>query len=88
MDNRGSLRARVRVWSLRRVRSGVVLVMALLTSPALATVNHPFGAHTFTYAAGSIRPTRVSAAAQDQAVADFYDAWKARFLAHTCGTGR
>ena len=56
------------------VRTGIVIVVALLASPALATVNHPFGAHDFTYAAGSIRPSQPSAAAQDQAVADFYDA--------------
>jgi len=50
--------------------------------------NHPFGSHPLTYAEGSIRPSHLSQEALDQAVRDFYDAWKARYVRQTCGGGR
>ncbi|GIW45540.1 MAG: hypothetical protein KatS3mg077_2822 [Candidatus Binatia bacterium] len=56
--------------------------------PASAAENHPFGSHPMAYAAGSILPNHVSQATLDQAVRDFYDVWKARYLAQTCGAGR
>ena len=43
------------------VRRGAVLVVAVLSTPAAATVNHPFASHPLTYAAGSIRPDDVAA---------------------------
>jgi len=64
------------------------LLCAGATGSALAAVNHPFGSKPFTYAAGSITPNHLSPAALDQAVKDFYDLWKARYLKQTCGTGR
>jgi hypothetical protein len=55
---------------------------------AAAAPDHPFGSHPLTYTAGSIMPSHVSQATRDQAVRDFYDAWKARFLKPGCGAGR
>ena len=72
-----------------RRRAGLVSTIALLATVASASAqNHPFGSHPATYAAGSITPSHVSQPALDQAVRDFYDAWKARFLEQTCGAGR
>src|SRR3989442_7878161 len=65
----------------------LVAATGLLSSPA-AGVNHPFGAHTSSYAMGAILPDHVSQAAMDQAVRDFYDGWKGQYLRQTCGTGR
>src|SRR5262249_34926460 len=63
-------------------------VFALIASAPAAAQDHPFGSHPFTYAAGSIQPDHVGQATQDQAVRDFYDAWKGRYLRQTCGGGR
>ncbi len=57
-------------------------------SAAHADINRPFGSHPMTYTAGSIRPNHLSQAVLDQAVADFYDAWKAEYVSQTCGAGR
>src|SRR4029078_7449405 len=59
----------------------------LIAAPALA-VNHPFGSRPAPYAAGTILPDHVAQADLDQAVRDFYDAWKARFVTDACGPGR
>jgi endo-1,4-beta-D-glucanase Y len=48
---------------------------------------HLFGSHSFTYAAGTILPTG-STANLDRATADFYDAWKAKYVISACGQGR
>ncbi len=40
------------------------------------------------YAAGTILPNHAAQGTLDDAVRDFYDAWKARFLRQTCGSGR
>lgn len=40
------------------------------------------------YAAGSIRPNHLSQAALDQSVRDFWDQWKAKYVARACGAGR
>ncbi|TMA43338.1 MAG: hypothetical protein E6J81_16245 [Deltaproteobacteria bacterium] len=64
------------------------LLASLLVGPAGAAINQPFGAHTFSYAPGSIRPDHVSQSVQDQAVRDFYDAWKGQYLKQGCGAGR
>ena len=64
-----------------------VCVVALPPSAAAAP-GYPFGSHPLAYAAGSIMPNHVSQATRDQAVRDFYDAWKARFLKQGCGAGR
>ena len=66
---------------------GCILLMHAAL-PAAAGVNYPFGSHPFTYAAGSILPNHVSQTTLDQAVADFYDAWKVRYVKQACGTGR
>ncbi|MBI3783156.1 MAG: hypothetical protein HY270_07130 [Deltaproteobacteria bacterium] len=50
--------------------------------------NFPFASHPTGYAAGAILPSHVSQAALDQAVRDFYDAWKQRYVKQTCGSGR
>ena len=55
------------------------LFASLLAGPAAATINQSFGAHTFSYAPGSIRPNHVSQSVQDQAVRDFYDASKGQY---------
>lgn len=68
--------------------TGLCAILALGEAAASAAVNHPFGSRPMTYAAGTIRPNHVGQAAQDQAVRDFYDAWKARYLKQVCGTGR
>ncbi len=65
-----------------------VIAMLAIAVPGRATVNHPFASHPMPYASGSILPSHVTAAARDQAVSDFYDAWKARFLKQGCGSGR
>jgi len=65
--------------------SVVVAVSGVIAAEAQ---NHPFGSHPLSYAAGAIRPNHLPQAALDQATRDFYDAWKARYLRQTCGTGR
>ncbi|MBI5506740.1 MAG: hypothetical protein HY899_18275 [Deltaproteobacteria bacterium] len=59
----------------------------MMPSPALAQ-NHPFASHPISYAAASIAPSHLSQAQLDQAVTDFYDAWKQRYLTEACGAGR
>ena len=66
----------------------VALSLLMLHAGSAAAVNHPFGSHPQAYAAGSITPSHVSQSAQDQAVRDFYDAWKQAYLRQTCGAGR
>jgi hypothetical protein len=68
-------------------RAALVLVPTLAAAPATAA-SHPFGSHPLAYSAGAIRPSHVSQAALDQAVRDFYDAWKTRYLRRACGAGR
>lgn len=50
--------------------------------------SYPFGSHPVAYASGSIIPSHLSQATLDQAVRDFYDAWKAEYVREECGTGR
>ncbi|MCK6555684.1 glycosyl hydrolase family 8 [Candidatus Binatia bacterium] len=76
---------RMRAW-WAGVAAGILLAAAL-AAPA-AGVNHPFGSRPFSYAPGTIVPNHLAPAALDQAVRDFYDAWKARYLLQTCGAGR
>ncbi len=73
---------------LSKLCIGVAAVVVAFASSAGAATNHPFASHPFTYAAGSILPNHVPQATLDQAVRDFYDAWKARYLKEACGTGR
>lgn len=77
-----------RQWSRPRNTVVAALLSCLVVEPARAAPSYPFGSHPMSYAAGTIRPSHVTAAAQDTAVRDFYDAWKARFLRQTCGSGR
>lgn len=65
----------------------VALVVLLCAGAAGAAVNHPFGSHPLAYTAGSIRPGHPQATL-DQAVRDFYDAWKATYVKQVCGPGR
>jgi len=75
-----------------RPAARIAVLLVLLLTAAATTVPaaelYPFGSHPMSYAPGTIRPNHVSQAALDQAVRDFYDAWKARFLVQTCGAGR
>jgi endoglucanase len=48
----------------------------------------PFGNHARAYHAGTILPSHKSGAQLDDAVRDFYDAWKTDYLRAGCGTGR
>lgn len=68
--------------------AALALSFACVSIPVRADVNHPFGSRPMSYVAGSIRPNHLSQSALDQAVLDFYDAWKARYLEQTCGAGR
>jgi hypothetical protein len=56
-------------------------------APASAQ-NHPFGSHPVAYVPGAVLPGHVSQAALDEAVRDFYDAWKNAHLVPACGAGR
>ena len=49
---------------------------------------HPFGNHARPYHAGTILPSHLSQAQLDDAVRDFYDAWKSTYLKSGCGSGR
>ncbi len=49
---------------------------------------HPFGAHTFTYAKGSIQPSHVTSPQLDEVTRAFYEAWKKRYLVSGCGSAR
>lgn len=82
------MEVRARWASARLTGPAVALLLSLVLPSAVAAANHPFGSHPFSYAAGSIKPNHISPAALDQAVRDFYDAWKARYLVQTCGAGR
>ena len=55
---------------------------------ASADAAHPFGNHARAYAAGTILPSHRTQAQLDDAVRDFYDAWKADYLRAGCGSGR
>lgn len=58
-------------------------------SSATNTVaQRPFGAHTFSYIAGSIQPNNVTAAQMDSATRSFYDTWKSKYLVNGCGADR
>jgi endo-1,4-beta-D-glucanase Y len=72
----------------RVTRASAVLGLVMLLAAPAAALNHPFGSHPLTYAAGSIKPSHLSQPALDQAVTDFYDVWKQRYLQQTCGGGR
>ena len=66
-------------------------ILAVLWWPGVAAaqvVHHPFGSHPIAYAAGAIRPSHLPQASLDQAVRDFYDSWKARYVGQACGPGR
>ena len=73
----------------RRRACAALLAVALATlggGDAFA-VNHPFGSHPMTYAAGTIRPNHVTQAVLDEAVRDFYDEWKDEYLEQACEVG-
>ncbi|HYC22955.1 MAG TPA: glycosyl hydrolase family 8 [Candidatus Bathyarchaeia archaeon] len=72
----------------RRLAAGALLLALLAPRAVGAQVNHPFGQHPMPYAAGAILPDDASQATLDQAVRDFYDAWKATYLKQACGPGR
>lgn len=71
-----------------RIVTVVAVLATLVAERAFAVELYPFGSHPMSYAAGTIRPSHVSQAALDQAVRDFYDEWKARFLRQTCDAGQ
>lgn len=67
---------------------GLPALALLLAATPGGAANHPFGSHPVAYASGSILPSHVSQATRDQAVRDFYDAWKATYVKQVCGPGR
>ena len=71
-----------------RCSTTLALLLTLVAGPALAALNHPFGSHPATYAAGSIKPSHVTQGTLDQSVRDFYDQWKAAYVKQVCGPGR
>jgi hypothetical protein len=48
----------------------------------------PFGAHAFTYVAGTIKPNSVTQAQLDTATSTFYTNWKAAYWAPGCAAGQ
>lgn len=52
-----------------------------------AAPRHPFGAHDFAYAEGTIAPS-APREVRDEITARRYDAWKAKYLSAGCGEGR
>ncbi len=74
---------------LNRLAIAAAVCLALgIAVPCAAVVNHPFGSRPLSYAAGTILPSHLSQAVLDQAVRDFYDAWKAEYVSQQCGAGR
>jgi len=67
---------------------GLVWLALSLTAGWSVAADYPFGSHPVTYTAGSIRPDHRTQAQLDQAVADFYDAWKATYVSQDCDAGR
>lgn len=72
----------------RALACGLAASALLPALPSRADVNRPFGSHPMSYAGGSILPNHVPQATLDQAVRDFYDAWKAEYVTEACGAGR
>ena len=66
----------------------ILAVIVIGAAVAAQAQNHPFGSEPQAYAGAAIRPNHVSQAQLEQAVRDFYDQWKARYLKQTCGAGR
>lgn len=52
------------------------------------TAAQPFGSHAAAYASGAILPAHRTQAELDDAVRDYYDDWKRRYLTQGCGSGR
>jgi len=67
------------------VRLAASAALLLVLRSTATAQNHPFASHPMPYAAGSITPSHVGQAAQDNVVRAFYDEWKARYLVQTCG---
>lgn len=66
-------------------RFALFSLLALAALPAFgAGEQKPFPQHT-TYAAGTIKPSKVTQADLDRAVVEFYRGWKARYLRSTAG---
>jgi len=72
----------------RQAVLAAIAAILVTASAGQAEVNRPFASHPMAYTSGSIRPNHLSQAALDQAVADFYDAWKAEYVTEACGAGR
>lgn len=79
-------------YRIKAVRCALAMLfgvaIAVLSSQAEADISQPFASHGFSYTGVSIRPNHVDQATLDQAVRDFYDAWKSRYLEAGCGSGR
>jgi endo-1,4-beta-D-glucanase Y len=86
------LRQSIRIGSLpgngRLATIAAAWALSLVLGTPLAAQSHPFGSRPMAYAAGAILPNHRSQAVLDQAVRDFYDAWKSEYLAQDCGPGR
>lgn len=57
------------------------------TAPRSLPPRQPFASHRFEYTKGAVLPNHRDAAALDQATAESYDVWQARYLRPGCGTG-
>lgn len=82
----------MRITSKKPAIGGAALVAAGLLMPLLATPSAaagpavPFGSHTYSYAAGTLKPSG-SQSSLDQAVVKTYNAWKSAFVKKNCGNG-
>ena len=57
-----------------------------LPAAAAGSATVPFGSHTTSYAAGTIKPSTAQST-MDSATLAFYSKWKARYLVSACGSG-
>lgn len=80
-------------WRLRRRAvwwAGCALALIACSGPPSsgAIPRRPFASHPTAYTAGTIQPDNLSRAQLDQATADFFDAWKAKYFVRGCGQDR
>jgi endo-1,4-beta-D-glucanase Y len=87
MVNRYSVK---KTWRLRVAIIVVVGLGGLVLSPlpASAAVGHAFGAHSGTYASGTLFPQVAAEVRDDAAKRYYFNFWKRNFLREGCGTGR
>ena len=69
-----------------RVFFGLAAALLLCGAASADPPTHPFGASHAAFPRGTLRPSK-SVDVLDSATADFYDAWKSRYLIPGCGKG-